>query len=165
LRHERRSALERLRDRAWREGGDISTGRPPTQKTSCPARFQAGHFLGSRQGLWDGGALETFRLPRGGASHGGADGDDLFRAQLARVPAVSHIRSHPHDLPFRERTDIHLTAIRSAHADMRSARAAAQPARTDVQPPHADMHSAHAAVRPARGGEWIFGAILLPPMD
>lgn len=137
----------------------------PPQKTTCPACFQARHFWGSRQGLWDGGASLAFRLPGCEASHGRADRDDLFRAHFAGVPAVTDVRSHPHDLPFRERTDIHLTAIRSAHADVRSPQAAAQPTRTDMQPPHADMHSARAAVRPARGGEWFFGAILLPPMD
>jgi hypothetical protein len=141
-------------------------GRPPTPKNIMPRLFPSGALLGLpavAAGCWGFGDLPL--AGGGGASHGGADGDDLLRVHLARVPAVSHVRSHPHDLPFRDRADIHLTAIRSAHADMRSARAAAQPARTDIQPPHADMHSAHAAVRPARGGEWIFGAILLPPMD
>ncbi len=80
----------------------------PPQKTSCPACFQAGHFWAFRRWLRNVGASETFRLPGGGASHGGADGDDLLRVHLARVPAISQVRSHPHDLPFRDRADIHL---------------------------------------------------------
>jgi len=144
----------------------------PPQKTSCPACFQAGHFWAFRQWLRDVGASVAFRLPGCEASHGGANGDDLFRAHLARVPAVSHIRSHPHDPPFRERTDIHLTAIRSAHADIQSPHAAAQPARTDmhsartaVRTAHGGVQSARGGVQSARGGEWILGAILLNPMD
>lgn len=112
-------------------------GLPPTAKNIMPPRFQARHFWGSRQGLCDGGASFAFRLPGGGASRGRADGDDLFRAHLAGFPAVSDVRPHPHDLPFRERADIDLTAILSAHADMQS----------------------------ARGGEWIFSANPLIPMD
>jgi hypothetical protein len=69
LRHERRSALERLRDRAWREGGDISTGRPPTPKNIMPRLFPSGALLGLpavAAGCWGFGDLP---LAGGGAGH------------------------------------------------------------------------------------------------